>query len=47
MLDVAGEDLRELRFDARRPDSERMADDPERDAGNPELEVEGGRCTTL
>ncbi|MPM45569.1 hypothetical protein SDC9_92257 [bioreactor metagenome] len=40
VLDVAGEDLHELRIDAGAPDRQRMADDPEHDAWNPHLQAQ-------
>lgn len=40
MLDVPGEDLHELRIDARAPDGQRVTDDPEHDTGNPELQAQ-------
>ncbi len=40
MLDVPGEHGHELRVKARTPDRQRMADDPEHDAGNPQLQAQ-------
>src|SRR5690606_39610575 len=40
VLDVPGEDLHELRIDARTPHRQRMADDPEHHAGNPQLQAQ-------
>ena len=40
VLDVPGEDLHELRIDTRAPHGQRVADDPEHDTGNPELQAQ-------